>query len=63
MKVEINYNSLFWTGTFLFFLFSILLILKLRGPLAFLVYLQILAGFFMFAGSKIGRTFLGLEES
>jgi hypothetical protein len=49
---------LFWISSILFFSLSFLL-LSSRSPTV--LYGQILAGSLIFASSKIGRKFLGLE--
>lgn len=52
------YTYLFWGATLMFLVSSILLAMK---PQDTLFYVQVTGGVLMFVGSKIGRTFLGLE--
>lgn len=59
--MDINYTIVFWVGTIAFFLFSILLYVGRSGDVGYVFYAQVVAGALMFVGSKIGRTFLGLE--
>jgi hypothetical protein len=61
VQIDINYNYVFWAGTIVFFLSSIVLWVGRLGDVGYVFYLQVLAGFLIFAGSKIGRAFLGLE--
>jgi hypothetical protein len=56
-----DYTSVFWIATVVFFLSSFILLLRDTGALRGLLFLQIFAGALMFASSKIGRKFLGLE--
>jgi hypothetical protein len=51
------YTYLFWTATIVFLVTSVLLAQQSRGTV---FYVQVAAGFSMFAFSKIGRAFLGL---
>ena len=54
-----TFTTLFWMFTFLFILMSgYLLCCTKRSPI---FYAQIACGLGIFATSKIGRTFLGLE--
>lgn len=53
------YTQLFWLSTILFLVMSIYLLMCKKRSNAF--YIQITAGCAMFATSKIGRKFLGLE--
>lgn len=53
------FTKLFWLSTILFFVMSAYLLKCTKRTNAF--YVQIAAGFGMFASSKIGRKFLGLE--
>lgn len=53
------YTSLFWLFTILFFSLSVYLLCCTKKSNVF--YLQIASGSGMFATSKIGRKFLGLE--
>ena len=52
-------SQLFWGFTLLFFVLSAYLLCCTKKTKIF--YLQIGSGFGMFATSKIGRKFLGLE--
>ena len=61
MELTINYTTVFWVGTIVFFLTSAALWIGRQGDVGYVFYAQVLAGFLMFAGSKIGRAFLGLE--
>ncbi len=54
-----TYTRLFWIFTLLFILLSGYLLCCTKRSPAF--YAQIAAGLGIFATSKIGRTFLGLE--
>ena len=53
------YTQLFWLSTIAFVALSGYLLMCTKRSNAF--YLQIASGFGMFATSKIGRKFLGLE--
>lgn len=53
----LDFTALFWISSILFFVLSILLVSKGDS----ILYLQVVAGSLMFASSKIGRKFLGLE--
>ena len=53
------YTQLFWLSTLLFLGMSAYLVTCKKRSNAF--YLQVASGFGMFATSKIGRKFLGLE--
>lgn len=53
------FTKLFWLSTLLFFFFSAYLLCCTKRTPVF--YAQIASGCGMFATSKIGRTFLGLE--
>lgn len=53
------YTKLFWLSTLLFLVMSTYLLMCKKRSKAF--YVQIIAGCSMFATSKIGRKFLGLE--
>jgi len=55
-----HFTKLFWFSSLLFFVLSIYLLCCTKKTSIF--YLQIAAGCGMFATSKIGRTFLGLES-
>jgi hypothetical protein len=59
--MKFDYTTLFWIATVVFFLSSVILLFRDTGALRGLLFLQIFAGSLMFASSKIGRTFLGLE--
>lgn len=61
MNFEINYTTVFWIGTIAFFLASVALWIGRQGDVGYVFYIQVLAGFMIFAGSKIGRAFIGLE--
>ncbi len=54
-----NFTTLFWLFTILFTILSGYLLCCTKKSNAF--YLQIASGFGIFATSKIGRKFLGLE--
>lgn len=54
-----NYTVLFWIGTLLFLTTSLVLIWQNKG--GSLLLAQVAGGVAMFVGSKIGRSFLGLE--
>jgi hypothetical protein len=54
-----NFTTLFWLFTILFAVLSGYLLCCTKKSNAF--YLQIASGFGIFATSKIGRKFLGLE--
>jgi len=54
-----TYTKLFWAFTILFIIMSIYLLKCTKKSNAF--YIQIGSGCGMFASSKIGRKFLGLE--
>ena len=53
-----TYTSLFWFSYISFVGLSLYLLSSTRSMV---LYAQVLAGFGMFATSKIGRKFLGLE--
>lgn len=57
----IDYTTVFWIAAILFFTVSFTILLLQKGPVSGLFYIQFLAGSLMFASSKIGREFLGLE--
>jgi hypothetical protein len=59
--VSADYTKIFWVGTVVFFLSSLLLWLGRMGDVGYMFYIQFAAGILMFVGSKIGRSFLGLE--
>ena len=54
-----TFTSLFWLSSLLFFGLSVYLLCCTKKTPVF--YLQIASGCAMFATSKIGRKFLGLE--
>jgi hypothetical protein len=54
-----TFTKLFWGFSILFVILSIYLLCCIKKTNIF--YLQIASGIGMFATSKIGRTFLGLE--
>jgi hypothetical protein len=56
-----DFNNIFWTGTIAFFILSIAIWIGRVGDVGYVFYAQVLAGFLMFAGSKIGREFLGFK--
>lgn len=53
------FTQLFWLSAILFLGLSAYLVCCATSPAV--LYAQIVSGFGMFATSKIGRTFLGLE--
>ena len=53
-----TFTAIFWAATIAFGVLSFMLVSSFSKNT---LYLQILAGSLMFASSKIGRTFLGLE--
>ena len=57
----IDFTYMFWVGTIAFFLSSVAIWVGRSGDVGYVFYIQVIAGFAMFAGSKIGRAFLGLE--
>ncbi len=61
IQIDIDFTYVFWVGTIIFFISSIVLWVGRVGDVGYVFYLQVAAGFLMFAGSKIGRAFLGLE--
>jgi hypothetical protein len=56
-----DYTTLFWVGTIAFFLSSTMIWIGRMGDVGYVFYIQMAAGILMFVGSKIGRSFLGLE--
>jgi hypothetical protein len=52
------YTYVFWAASIAFLLSSLALAPTCRSNL---FYVQVVSGFLIFVGSKIGRTFLGLE--
>jgi hypothetical protein len=54
-----TFTSLFWLFTVMFFILSVYLLCCTKKSPIF--YAQIASGFGIFATSKIGRKFLGLE--
>ncbi len=57
-----DFNNLFWFGTIAFFITSMAIWIGRVGDVGYVFYAQVFAGFLIFAGSKIGRTFLGFSE-
>ena len=56
-----TFTTLFWLSSILFVVLSLYLVCcKKRSPI---FYMQIGAGLTMFATSKIGRKFLGLDNN
>lgn len=53
-----TFTIIFWSATIAFFALSFMLVSSFSKNI---LYLQIFSGSLMFASSKIGRTFLGLE--
>jgi hypothetical protein len=60
MKSDTFYTNIFWIATVSFFLLSFVLVIS-NVNLGSTFHLQVFTGFLMFATSKIGRKFLGLE--
>ncbi len=56
-----NYTVLFWIGTIFFLTSSMLLAWQQGKCVGGLFFIQVASGIAMFVGSKIGRSFLGLE--
>jgi hypothetical protein len=56
-----NYTVMFWVGTLVFLATSLILAWQNWKQLDGLFVAQILGGLAIFVGSKIGRSFLGLE--
>ncbi len=59
--MSVDYTTMFWVGTITFLLSSLLIWLGRMGDVGYVFYIQFAAGILMFVGSKIGRSFLGLE--
>jgi hypothetical protein len=57
-----DFTNMFWLGTNAFVVSSLAIWMGRVGDVGYVFYGQVLAGFLMFAGSKIGRTFLGFSE-
>ena len=60
MKSDRFYTTIFWIATISFLSLSFLLSFT-NVNTGVLFYLQVFTGFLIFATSKIGRTFLGLN--
>jgi hypothetical protein len=58
---RMNYTYLFWFGTLVFIAANIGYICQNWKHLDWVYGAQVLGGLSMFVGSKIGRSFLGLE--
>ncbi len=56
-----DFKVAFWFGTVVFFIASAAIWIGRKGDVGYIFYAQVFAGFLMFACSKIGRAFLGLE--
>ena len=56
---DVDFTRVFWFGTIVFFITSIAIWAGRKGDVGYVFYAQVLAGFLIFAGSKIGRAFLG----
>jgi hypothetical protein len=57
-----DFTNIFWFGSIAFFVTSLAIWVGRVGDVGYVFYAQVLAGFLMFAGSKIGRAFLGISE-
>lgn len=60
-RMGIDFTTLFWLATIAFLVLSVFLVTGQGSRSNTLLYSQIFAGCLMFATSKIGRKFLGLE--
>ncbi len=58
---DVDFLFVFWVGVIIFFIASLLIWIGRKGDVGYVFYIQVIGGFLMFAGSKIGRAFLGLE--
>lgn len=58
---EVTFEQIFWFGTVTFLIASVAIWVGRAGDVGYFFYVQVAAAFAMFAGSKIGRAFLGLE--
>lgn len=61
MYIGIDFTHVFWMGTIAFLITSAAIWIGRVGDVGYMFYIQVTAGLMMFVGSKIGRTFLGLE--
>lgn len=58
---EVTFEQVFWFATIAFLATSAAIWVGRTGDVGYVFYLQVAAGLTIFATSKIGRAFLGLE--